>query len=262
VKVIYEMVEGPSAKAYAFKIESEFRGERVTKLLAKSRKHQVPIGLVLGRRVDGAESFGKNIVVRLEDLGLRLHLMMYGRLYVQPLDAPLLKPESRLRLLLETSTKRLTVFNAPVVELSYYDELRSRLLRTLGPDPLRPEWAPLEAARRLLSREGKVGVVLLDQGVMAGVGNIIRNEVLFRAGIHPERLVSALSLKEALDLAHEVEALSWEFYKRKLRGIRVGELFKVYNKAGRPCPNCGVKIKMYVQQPIGRKTFVCEACQR
>ena len=154
------------------------------------------------------------------------------------------------------------VFNAPIVELDLYEAVRSRLLSELGPDPLRPEWSPLEAARRLLSREGKVGAVLLDQGVMAGVGNILRNEVLFRVGIHPERLVEDLSLREALDLAYEVERISWEFYERKVQGARVGELFKVYNRAGRPCPNCGHPIKMYIQQPIGRRTFICERCQR
>ncbi len=156
----------------------------------------------------------------------------------------------------------MTAFNAPIVELARYDEVRSELLSSLGLDPLRPEWNVVEAAKRLLERPGKVGVVLLDQGVMAGVGNIIRNEVLFRAGIHPERPTSQLSFEEALRIAKEVEELSWEFYERKAKGLRVGELFKVYNRGGRLCPRCGGVVKMYLQAPINRRTFVCEGCQR
>lgn len=256
------MVEGPSAKALSLRIEQELRGDEVTHLYIKPGRCHITPRLAVGCRIEGAESIGKNILVKLQSLGLRIHLMMYGRLYLQSLNEPLTKPERRLRLLLETPSRRLAVFNTPIVELDYFNDLKERLLKELGPDPLRPEWDLFEAAKRILNHGGKVGVAILDQKVIAGVGNIIRNEVLFRVGMHPERPTCSLSFSEAFGLAREVEVFSREFYERKVRGLRVGELFKVYNRAGKPCPACGSPVRMYIQQPIGRRTFICERCQR
>ncbi len=256
------MVEGPTAKAYAVRIENRLKGEVIRRLYAKSRRLHVSPSLAIGKMVTGAESLGKNIVVRLEELAIRLHLMMYGSIHLYELGEPLLKPEAMVRLILEGEGCKLVAYNAPIVELDLYERLMTRLKAGLGPDPLRPDWDFEKALRRLRGFKGKVGVALLDQQVIAGLGNILRNEILFRAEVHPERQVRSLSLDEVCRLIEEAKRLSEEFLARKLRGERIAPLLKVYNRQRQPCPRCGYPIKLYFQEPIKRKTFVCERCQR
>jgi len=255
------VVEGPSARAYAMRIDAKLKGEVVRLFWARSRRLFVSPKAVIGKRVDRAESFGKNIILKLEELAIRLHLMMYGTIHLYRLDEPLLKPERMVRLWLEGDRLRLVAYNAPIVELDSYERLMSRLRVELGPDPLRSEWNPEEAARRLKASGTKVGIALLDQRVIAGIGNILRNEILFRAGIHPERHVDDLNMEEVNRIVEEAKRLTDMFLKRKIKGERIGPILMIYNRFRQACINCGGPVKFYLQEPIKRKTFVCERCQ-
>ncbi|MHC1586554.1 MAG: DNA-formamidopyrimidine glycosylase family protein, partial [Candidatus Hecatellaceae archaeon] len=255
------MVEGPTAKLYALKIGEKFKGETVRDVYAKSKRLHIPVESLLGKVFLKAETFGKNIVLHFDGLAVRVHLMMFGAIHIYDLEENLRKPERQVRLLLAGNCRKLVVYNAPIVEVDLAERLVRRLKAELGPDPLREDWNPKEALRRILGRKGeKVGVALLDQSIIAGVGNILRNEVLFRAGIHPERLVQNLKVEEVERLVYIVENLSRHFLSLKLKGERLKPILYVYNRYRQPCKKCGTPIKFYLQQPIKRKTFVCEAC--
>jgi len=257
------MVEGPTAKAYAIRIGKEFDGEAVNDIFVKSLKRvHVPLTEFIGKKFVNADSLGKNILLFFDGLAIRVHLMMFGAIHVYGVDEDLLKPERLVRLLIKGDGKKLVVYNAPIVEADRADKLLNRLKGELGPDPLSKDWSREKAIKRLKKHGNeKIGVVLLDQSVIAGIGNILRNEILFRAGINPERTVQSLSEEEIAKLIDECETLTQQFLKLKIEKKRIKLLLQVYNNYRWTCKICGGKIKFYMQQPINRKTFVCVNCQ-
>jgi len=258
------MVEGPTAKAYAIKINREFNGEVVKDVLVKSfRRIHIPIGELLGKRFVNADSLGKNILLLFNGLAIRIHLMIYGTIHIYSVNESLLKPERLVRLLVKGCGKKLVVYNAPIVEIDKAENLTSRLKSELGPDPLSNNWDREKAIENLLKfKNEKIGVALLNQSIIAGVGNILRNEILFRAGINPERTIQSLKITEIEKIVDICESLSKEFLKMKIEEKRIGSLLLIYNKYNGNCKICGGKIKFYMQKPINRKTFVCTNCQK
>jgi endonuclease-8 len=258
------VVEGPTAKAYAIRIGREFSGEVVKEVFVKShRRVHVPVTEVLGRRFTGADSLGKNILLFFDGLAIRIHLMMYGSIHIYRVDEGLLKPERLVRLVVKGCEKKLVVYNAPIVEIDRAEKLVGRLKGELGPDPLSSDWDRRRAIENLLKFKGeKIGVALLNQSVIAGVGNILRNEILFRAGVSPERAIQSLSMAEIERVVEVCEKLSREFLEMKIEGRGIAPLLLVYNKYNGNCRVCGGKIKFYMQKPINRKTFVCTNCQK
>ena len=258
------MVEGPTAKAYAIRITKSFQNEFVKEAFAKTRKAHVPVENLVGKRFLEADSLGKNILLFFSDgIAVRLHLMMFGAIHIYDIEEPLLKPKERVRLMLTGGKRKLVVYNAPVVEVDYRERILQKLKMDLGPDPLSSEWNKSKAVENILSRpEQKIGVALLDQSVIAGVGNILRNEILFRAKVHPERPIASLSLQEVERIVNYAEGLSREFLDHKIQGMGIRDLLFVYNRFSGFCKVCGHPIKFYMQKPINRKTFVCEGCQK
>ncbi|MEM3660982.1 MAG: hypothetical protein QXU11_11425 [Thermoproteota archaeon] len=189
--------------------------------------------------------------------------MMFGTIHIYEINEPLLKPMERVRLMLTGNNRRLVVYNAPIVEVGRQSHILERLKLELGPDPLSDEWSEeraYENIRRLQSE--KIGVVLLNQSVIAGIGNILRNEILFRANVNPERKVSDLSHEEIIRIIRFSRELSKKFLELKLRGNGIREMLYVYNRFNGFCTVCGKPIKFYRQKPINRKTFVCGNCQK
>jgi len=258
------MVEGPTAKAYVIRIGQEFKDEVVNDVFVKSsrRIYVLPKDFV-GLRFLNADSFGKNIILLFNGLAVRVHLMMFGAIHIYRIDEDLLKPERLVRLLIKGCRKKLVVYNAPIVELDTAERLLSRVKSGLGPDPLSRDWSRQKAIENLLRlRDEKIGVALLNQSVIAGIGNILRNEILFRAGVNPERIVRTLTKAEVERIIEACENLSGEFLRLKIEGKRLKPLLLVYNNYRGTCKICGGKVRFYMQQPIERKTFVCINCQR
>ena len=257
------MVEGPTAKAYALRIRDEFKNEIVRDIFVRSKRIFVPIEELIGKRFLGSDSLGKNIILFLDSLAIRIHLMMFGSIHIYLLDEPLLKPIQRVRLHIKGEKKKLVVYNAPIVEIDRSDRILEKLKRDLGPDPLSDMWNREEAIRAIMKfPKEKIGAVLLNQSVIAGIGNILRNEILFRAKVNPERIVANLSREEIEKIVDISVELSKEFLKLKLNRKGIKELLLVYNRYKKPCVFCGNPIRFYMQEPIKRKTFVCENCQK
>lgn len=257
------MVEGPTAKKISLKISKDFTGEFIRDIYIKSRRIRISPKSIVDKRVKGSETYGKNILIIIDDVVIRVHLMMFGAIHIYDLNEDLLKPEKQVRLILYGERKKLVVYNAPIIEIDYADNIMKILRRQLGPDPLRDDWNFNEAINKILKRrDEKIGVVLLDQSVIAGIGNILRNEILFRAKVHPERLVKSLSNKDIINIVNIAEKLCKEFLNIKLRGAKLKPILYVYNRYNQKCKVCGNKIKFYMQKPINRKTFVCEKCQK
>ena len=148
-----------------------------------------------------------------------------------------------------------------------------RLLRDLGPEPLGNAFDESYLVDRLKGRSSPIKTALLDQKVVAGLGNIYVSEILHRAGIDPRRetgRIAAARLAALVPLTRDVLSEAIEAGGSSLRDYRRtdGELgyfqhaFRVYDREGQPCaaPSCGTPIRRIVQ--AGRSSFFCPACQR
>jgi len=238
---------------------------------------------LLGAKFCGVERRGKYLLFRLRQAKraelrtLAGHLGMTGRMYLLPAAARL--PRHAAVVL------NLGRENFVFEDTRYFGRLTLdlRALAKLGPEPLGPEFTVERFAGALARSSQPIKVKLLDQSLLAGVGNIYASEALFRAGLAPT--LPAQRLRKA-----QVERL-WQAIRAVLReaiacgstvplnyagqGVRDGlfyfgrvpgapdfyeERLRVYDRAGEPCPECGTVIKRQVQ--AARSTFYCPRCQR
>jgi endonuclease-8 len=208
----------------------------------------------LAERLDGlvlesVEATGKNLLLRFQGGHvLRSHLRMTGRWRVVPRGAP---RAGRPWLVLRGAEHEAVLWNGPVLEL---DAARGP---RLGPDILDAEPDYDEMLERLRARpDRQVGDALLDQRLVAGIGNIWRSEALWEARLSPWRPVADVTdeeLRATLDAAHRLMAASVD-------GAR--PLRRVYRRTGRPCRRCGAEIRAHAQGDGARIAYWCPTCQR
>ena len=250
------MTEGPTARLRSIQIKKRYLNSRIVDIWAKSKRIYVDLEKLIGRRLVDSTTYGKNILMDLRPYGIRIHLMMYGSIRFEEDPS---KPKSRLRLRLDFDKGGFFVYNAPIVEIDLMDRIEERLSRELGFDPFR-EWNEDELIDILIGNGDRiVGEILLDQSIFAGIGNILRNEILFRAGIRPDRKISSIPLNDLRNLVRITRELSFEFLENKVRGKGIRDLLMVYN--AKVCKKCGGKIVFYRDKITGRKTFYCPNCQ-
>jgi formamidopyrimidine-DNA glycosylase len=149
--------------------------------------------------------------------------------------------------------------------------LGRRQLPRLGPEPIDPAFSADDLYRRLKGRRAPLKALLLDQAVVAGVGNIYADESLYRARIRPDRPAGRISkqsarrlreaLRDSLELAIGNRGSSVDDYRDGYgeRGRQQEELL-VYGRGGQPCPSCGRPLSSV--RLAGRTTVFCRHCQR
>ena len=231
---------------------------------------------IVGRTIESVTSRGKHLIVALSGgLLLRTHMRMNGSWHVYPSGAPWRRPARDMRVLLGTSDAVAVGFNVPVAEFVRTRDLgRHAVLKALGPDLLDPSFDRAEAKRRMRQRSrDAIGDVLLNQRVIAGIGNVFKAEVLFLAGVNPFAPVAALtdaSLDRVIDIAVEqlaanvmtaTQTLSRAVGRRTTRSLDPNEKLWVYGRGGRPCRRCGTPIASRAAGPEARLTYWCPRCQ-
>lgn len=201
-----------------------------------------------GRRLVSVEAAGKNLLLRFEDgVVLRSHLRLSGRWSVRPKGTT---PAGRPWLVLRGAEREAVLWNGPVLELD------DRAVRRLGPDIL-AEPPDLERMATNLRREPRrpLGEALLDQRLVAGIGNMWKAEALWQAQVSPWRRVGDVSdreLRAVLQAAHALMAASVTT-RREPRAV--------YNRAGRGCRRCGTPIRARAQGDDRRTAYWCPSCQ-
>ena len=250
------MTEGPTARLRAIQISDRFLGKKLSSVKIRSKRVYIDPKNLVGKRLQDTSTYGKNILLNFEPYGIRIHLMMYGSIRF---EKEFSKPENRIRLILDFESGRMVVYNAPIVEVDFLENIEDRLSKELGIDPFR-NWDEEKLFNMLIrNRDRVIGEVLLDQSVFAGVGNILRNEILFRSGIRPDRRISDIPEKKLKLLIRITKRLCEEFLDSKLKGRGIKSLLTVYNR--KYCRRCGGKISYYRDEFTGRKTFFCPNCQ-
>ena len=204
-----------------------------------------------GRRLESVEAAGKNLLLRFErGLVLRSHLQMTGRWRI---DEPGRTRRGRPWLVLRGAEHEAVLWNGPVLELSR----GSSAIRALGPDILDepPDLDGMVRGLRSAPPGRAIGDALLDQRLVAGIGNVWRAEALWEAQVSPWRPLADVSdsgLLAVLEAAH-----------RLMRASVAGERSRrlVYRRAGRPCPRCGEIVRSQPQGAAARIAYWCPGCQ-
>ena len=201
-----------------------------------------------GRRLERVEAVGKNLLLSFEGgLVLRSHLRMSGRWTVRDRGAA---SRGRPWLVLRGTGREAVLWGGPVLELN------KRAVRRLGPDILsRPPDFDRMVANLRIDQGRAVGDALLDQRLVAGIGNVWKAEALWRAEVSPWRRVGEASVDELRSVLAEAASLM----RRSVDSGR--EERAIYRKAGRPCPRCRTPIESRGQGDANRTAYWCPTCQ-
>src|SRR3990170_5386661 len=206
---------------------------------------------IAGQVIEEVGRRGKFLVLRLTHDVLLVHLRMSGDLLVKPTSK---EPESHDRLMLDLEGDiRLSFNDARKFGRIWLTSAPERVLADLGPEPLDPAFTPEELHRRLKTRRRQLKPLLLDQTFLAGLGNIYTDEALNIAKLHPLTIASRLEGRQAERLWQGIRQVLRDGIRRQGASIdwvyRGGEFqnhFRVYQRAGQPCPQCGTPIQRIV----------------
>ena len=201
-----------------------------------------------GRRLERVRAVGKNLELGFEGgLVLRSHLRMHGRWRVQAAGT---EPFGTPWLVLRGRERQAVLWNGPVLELT---RGRSPAVARLGPDVMAspPDLDGMVARLRAADPGREVGDALLDQRLVAGIGNMWKAEALFTAELSPWRRLRELSDDELRSLLGVAASLMQGPRRRR----------NVYRRAGRPCPRCGTLVRSYPQGDEARMAYWCRRCQ-
>ena len=203
-----------------------------------------------GRRLESAEAFGKNLVLRFEGgVVLRSHLRMSGRWTVRPRGRA---GAGRPWLVLRGATDEAVLWNGPVLEL------HARALARLGPDILAvpPDFEAMLARIDRAESDRRLGDILQDQRLIAGIGNMWMAETLWRARLSPWQRLSDVTRADRVRALETAAALM-------RASVDAGHDLRknVHGRAGRGCPRCGTPIRSWGQGDANRIAYWCPVCQ-
>ena len=263
--------EGHTLHRLARDQQRQFAG---TVVAASSPQGRFADGAALldGRRFVRAEAYGKHLLQRYDGgMILHVHLGLYGKFTTGRLDGgepP--EPRGALRLRLTNGAWWTDLRGPTACELVTPDDVTALFAR-LGPDPLRPRADPMLAYQRISRSTTPIAALLMDQKVLAGVGNVYRAELLYRHRLDPFRPGRGVPLEVWLQMWADLVTLMQAGVRagrivtlrpqdRPYRGrLRIGETGYVYRRTGLPCRVCGTEIR--TQPLVGRNLYWCPSCQ-
>ncbi|MDT0323300.1 Fpg/Nei family DNA glycosylase [Streptomyces millisiae] len=268
------MPEGHTIHRLAAEYATRFGGGRPVRADSPQGKFADGAALVDGQPLTGAEAHGKHLFLGFGPVGwVHIHLGLYGKVAFGEGPAPAPVGQIRLRLVGAAGYAEL---RGPTACALITDGEKAAIEARLGPDPLRADADPERAWRRISASRVSIAALLMDQQVVAGVGNVYRAEVLFRHGIDPYRAGRSLSPAEWSAIWSDLVALMREGVRNNRidtvrpehtpeamgRPPRVddhgGEVY-VYRRAGQPCLVCAAEVATATL--AARNLFWCPSCQ-
>lgn len=250
------MAEGDTILRAARRIDAALTGQVVAAVAPNPRGRAAGVERLDGRRLDRVAAHGKNLLLHFGDLVLHSHLGMSGSWHVYPRGGRWRKPRRSAWVVLAGEGQEAVQFGGPTLRLVPAARLpRDPQLARLGPDVLAPGFDLSSAVRSLrASPDRALGDALLDQSLVAGIGNIFKSEACFAARLDPWRPVAELGdddLRAALEAARSL----------MLEAVATGRHTYAVYRARRPCPNCGGRIASRGQGDANRTTYWCPRCQ-
>ena len=250
------MPEGDTVFRTADKLRTALEGKVLTR--CDVRVPRFAAVDLSGQTVDEVLSRGKHLFIRVGAASIHSHLKMDGAWIIGRVRAPAYK----IRIVLETAESRASGIDLGVLEvLDRATDMTT--VEHLGPDLLGEDWSAQTAAANLVADPDRpLAEALLDQRVMAGVGNVFANELCFVFGLLPGTAVA--QLPDPVRLATRAQQMLWANRLRINRtttgNTRPGQDVWVYGRAGLPCRRCGTRIE--TDKGGDRVTYWCPTCQR
>jgi endonuclease-8 len=254
------MAEGDSILRIARRLDEALAGEEVSvRTPGQRRPSGLPPTQLDGRVLERAESRGKHLILHFDGgLALHSHLGMRGSWHIYGPGDRWRRPASQAWIALAVNGAEAVNFGGSTMRIAREAQLRRdpRLAR-LGPDLLAEDFDARDAVRSLRGAgpQAELGEALLEQSLVAGIGNIFKSEGCFEARIDPNRPLGSLSDQELADLLSSTRDLM-------LQAVATGrQPSRIYHAAGRPCPRCGTTVVSRAQGDSARTTYWCPGCQ-
>lgn len=263
------MPEGHTIHRLARDLNSTLRPGRIAASSPQNRFAE-EASLLDGKRLDNAEAWGKHLFLDFEGAPLlHIHLGLIGKLRSKPFDDPV-QGEIRLRLI---GDETLWDLSGPMICALIDPDDATAVTAKLGPDPLRRDGSVDVFVDRMSGRKVPVAAALLDQAVIAGIGNVYRSEFCYLAGIDPRTPAASLDETQLLAL--------WDMAVGQLKlGVRLNRIVTrvpdevgvtagrigdedrlyVYKRDGLPCHRCADEIRLL--DIAKRKAWMCPTCQQ
>jgi endonuclease-8 len=251
------MAEGDTILRAARRLDAALGGEAVAASAPNPRGRAAGIERLDGRRLERVESHGKNLLLCFGDLALHSHMGMNGSWRLYPRDGSWRKPLRSAWAVLAGERQEAVQFGGPTLRVMPAARLaHDPQLARLGPDVLAPGFAPQAAIERIRGADPArtLGDALLDQALVAGIGNIFKSEACFAARVDPWRPLGACSDDEL----HAVLATARE---QMLKAVASGRHAYAVYRGHRPCPGCGGRIASRGQGDANRTAYWCPHCQ-
>ena len=259
-------------------LEPAMRGAKFRRVIVNRPNLRIPfpnrfVERLRGQTVKAVSRRGKYLVVELSSgETLVMHLGMSGWFHVAPIGDRSREADPHDHVMFVMSSGKTVLFNDPrrfgFMDLSERGQLENYpSLRVMGPEPLSEAFDAVALARACRGKKVSLKVALLDQKVVAGLGNIYASEALHHARLSPLRQASTIATvsgapkKSAEQLAKSIKTVLTSAIKRRESPYRSAR-FQVYEREGEPCRHkaCGGTIKRIWQ--AGRSTFYCPKCQK
>jgi endonuclease-8 len=239
------MPEGPSIVILKEAVQS-FKGKTI---LSATGNSKIDKESLVNQKVIDFKSWGKHFLICLPGKTLRIHFLLFGSYSVNE------ETKKKLRLHLHFNNGDLYLYSCSIKVL----EEDPDLVYDWSGDVLNNDWDAKKAKIKLKAQPDQlVCDALLDQAIFAGVGNIIKNEVLFRIKVHPENTIQSLPPRKLTELINEARNYSFDFLKWK-KAFVLKKHWLIHTK--RTCPRCNLPVIKNYPGKTNRRTFFCENCQ-
>jgi endonuclease-8 len=228
---------------------TRFVGKKIVR--AEGNTRALDLGSLAGKKIKSLRSWGKHFIIEMPGLVLRIHFMLFGSYRINER-----KPDSNVRMSLQF---------ADGSELNFY----ACSIKPVDPDLdtqydwdadiMSPTWDPAKARKKLRANPELLACdALLDQTIFAGVGNIIKNEVLFRIRLHPLSTIGALPAPKLRQLVEQARQYSFDFLEWK-NAFVLSKNWLAHKRS--ICPRCGIPFSKGHLGKTKRRSFYCEQCQ-
>ena len=242
---IFAMPEGPSIVILKEAVQS-FKGKRILRVSGNTR---IDKERMKGQKITDFKSWGKHFLICFPTFAVRIHFMLFGSYRINE------EKETPPRLSLQFKNGKLNFYACSVRPI---DEPLSEIYDWKS-DVMNDNWDPKAAKQKLkLLPEMLVCDALLDQTIFAGVGNIIKNEVLFRIYVHPKSKIGKLPLKQLNALIREARNYSFDFFEWKKQYV-LKKHWLAHTK--RTCVRCKIPLTKEYLGRTNRRSFFCNNCQ-
>lgn len=283
------MPELPEVETIRIGLQKYLVGHTITDIVINMPKQITgDSNAIIGATIREVKRFGKGLVIDLDNgYSITVHVKMTGQMLYKGNASHFAKASRDKKVDISTLPDKYThvVFFLDNDAVLFYRDVRQfgwikivksdsvasqQYFKSLGPEPLRD--LTLRKFQTILSkRKTPIKMLLMDQGLIAGIGNIYANDALFVSQIHPTRPANSLNAEEQTKLFYAIEgvlakgievggASEWSYVDALGQSGRYQDFFQIYRKHGQPCPRCGTTIETI--RMGGRGTFFCPECQK